>query len=83
MTASDETPGPGAPKKAARTAKTPAKKQAATKKATPRQGGRQEGGNPRRSRRGGEGDPGPAPGGTAATKTAPRRGRPPSTSTTW
>ena len=36
MTAPDETPGPGAPKKAARTAKAPAKKQAATKKATPR-----------------------------------------------
>ncbi len=35
MTAPDETPGPGAPKKAARTAKTPAKKRAATKKATP------------------------------------------------
>jgi geranylgeranyl reductase family protein len=35
VTAPDETPGPGAPKKAARTAKAPAKKQAATKKATP------------------------------------------------
>jgi geranylgeranyl reductase family protein len=35
VTAPDETPGPGAPKKAARTAKVPAKKQAATKKATP------------------------------------------------
>ncbi len=33
--APDETPRPGAPKKAARTAKSPAKKQAATKKATP------------------------------------------------
>ncbi len=32
MTAPDETPGPGAPKKAARTAKAPAKKQAAAKK---------------------------------------------------
>jgi len=36
VTAPDETPGSGAPKKAARTAKTPAKKQAAAKKATPR-----------------------------------------------
>jgi geranylgeranyl reductase family protein len=36
VTAPDETPGPGAPKKAARTAKAPAKKQAAAKKATPR-----------------------------------------------
>ncbi|HEX4128161.1 MAG TPA: FAD-dependent oxidoreductase, partial [Acidimicrobiales bacterium] len=35
MTAPDETPGPGAPKKAARTAKAPAKKKATTKKATP------------------------------------------------
>jgi menaquinone-9 beta-reductase len=35
VTAPDETPGPGAPKKAARSAKAPAKKQAA-KKATPR-----------------------------------------------
>ena len=32
MTAPDETPGPGAPKKAARTAKAPAKKQATAKK---------------------------------------------------
>jgi menaquinone-9 beta-reductase len=36
VTAPDETPGPGAPKKAARTAKAPAKKQGAAKKATPR-----------------------------------------------
>jgi geranylgeranyl reductase family protein len=36
VTAPDETPGPGAPKKAAGTAKAPAKKQAAAKKATPR-----------------------------------------------
>jgi menaquinone-9 beta-reductase len=36
VTAPDETPGPGAPKKAARTAKAPAKKQAAAKKASPR-----------------------------------------------
>jgi geranylgeranyl reductase family protein len=35
VTAPDETPGPGAPKKAARKAKAPAKKLAATKKATP------------------------------------------------
>ena len=36
MTAADETPGPGAPKKAARAKKAPAKKQAPAKKATPR-----------------------------------------------
>jgi geranylgeranyl reductase family protein len=36
VTAPDETPGPGAPKKAARTAKAPLKKQAAAKKAAPR-----------------------------------------------
>ena len=34
VTAPDETPGPGAPKKAARTTKAPAKKQATAKKAT-------------------------------------------------
>ncbi|HEY5385444.1 MAG TPA: hypothetical protein VIJ56_09425, partial [Acidimicrobiales bacterium] len=35
MTPPDETPGPDGPKKAPRTAKAAAKKQAATKKATP------------------------------------------------
>src|SRR3984957_11211371 len=43
VTAPDETPGPGAPKKAARTAKAPAKKQAAAKKATPRKAAAQKG----------------------------------------
>src|ERR1700761_790246 len=46
VTPPDQTPGPGAPKKAARTAKTPAKKRAATKKATPAKAAAQKAAGP-------------------------------------
>ena len=79
MTAPDETPGPGAPKKAARAAKAPAKKQAATKKATPRKAAAKKaatpaaGGAPRRR------PAAPRRAATAAPRSAararPRRGR--------
>ena len=61
MTAPDETPGSGAPKKAARTAKAPAKKATAGKKATPRKAAAKKAATP-------------AATGAAAKKTpAPRR----------
>ncbi len=79
MTAPDETPGPGGPKKAARTAKAPAKKQAATKKATPAKAAAKKTATPAAG--------GPAKKATRPPRPAeaprPRRDGRPSTSTTW
>jgi geranylgeranyl reductase family protein len=61
VTAPDETPGPGAPKKAPRTAKAPAKKRAATKKATPRKAAARKAATPN------------AAGATGRASRAPRR----------
>jgi menaquinone-9 beta-reductase len=61
VTAPDETPGPGAPKKARRTAKAPAKKRAATKKATPRKAAARKAATPN------------AAGATGKASRAPRR----------
>ena len=73
MTAPDETPGPGAPKKAARTAKAPAKKQAATKKATPRKAAAKKAATPAAAGAAEEGHPGPAPGGNVRHEVHPAR----------
>ena len=78
MTAPDETPGPGAPKKAARTAKAPAKKKAATKKATPRKAPAKKAATPAAADAAGKPARAPRRGTTpAATSTATSRGAAP------
>ena len=73
MTAPDETPGPGAPKKAARTAKAPAKKQAATKKAAGRKAAAKKTATPAAAGAAGKATraPRPAAAAPAAARSAP------------
>jgi geranylgeranyl reductase family protein len=75
VTDADETPRPGAPKKAARTAKTPAKKRAAAKKATPRKAATKKAATPAAAAAAGKASRAPRRAGTTATKT-PSAARP-------
>jgi menaquinone-9 beta-reductase len=70
VTAPDETPGPGAPKKAARTAKAPAKKQPAAKKATPRKAAAKKTATPAAAGAAGKAARAPRRAGPSAAKTA-------------
>jgi geranylgeranyl reductase family protein len=75
VTAPDETPGSGAPKKAARTGKAPAKKKAAAKKATPRKAAAKKDATPTAAGAAGKASRAPRRAGTTAAK-SPAAARP-------